>query len=173
MRLFSRLPRNLRHELVLAVLPTATILIVLAGVEVFIHQRLLFASLASSAFLIYMAPHHRSNRVRVLFGSQIGAALCGYGIGKLWAPGYLAAACALVIVIFVMIALDAVHPPAVSTALSFAFVPSRFFSVILFAAAMALIVLLLLAQRSLRHYLPYMESGYFSWGEESSPQEKP
>lgn len=47
----ARLP--LKGELLLALAPTITVLIVFALVEVLSNQRLLFASLASSAFLIY------------------------------------------------------------------------------------------------------------------------
>ncbi len=42
---------NLRGEFALALLPTATVLAVLALVEALSRQRLLFASLAASAFL--------------------------------------------------------------------------------------------------------------------------
>lgn len=45
----ARLP--LKAELLLAIAPTATVLIVFGLVEVLSNQRLLFASLASSAFL--------------------------------------------------------------------------------------------------------------------------
>jgi hypothetical protein len=50
---------TLRDELILALLPTLVVLGVLAFVEVLSRQRLLFASLASSAFLIYYTrgPH--------------------------------------------------------------------------------------------------------------------
>lgn len=47
----DRRPFTLREELVLALLPTATMVIVLLVVEALAEQRLLFASLASSAFL--------------------------------------------------------------------------------------------------------------------------
>lgn len=45
-----------RGELALALMPTASVLGVLVLVEIFSRQRLLFASLASSAFLIYLDP---------------------------------------------------------------------------------------------------------------------
>jgi hypothetical protein len=53
-----------RGELALVALPTVTVLVVLALVEALARQRLLFASLASSAFLIYLDPTHPTNRVR-------------------------------------------------------------------------------------------------------------
>ncbi|MBV8886644.1 MAG: hypothetical protein JO235_21975, partial [Chroococcidiopsidaceae cyanobacterium CP_BM_RX_35] len=49
---------DLKGELVLAAAPTLTVLGVLALVEVLSRQRRLFASLAASAFLIYLDPQH-------------------------------------------------------------------------------------------------------------------
>ncbi len=46
------------------------------------EHRLLFASLASSAFSIYISPAHRMNRVRTLLLAQGGAALIAYGRGR-------------------------------------------------------------------------------------------
>jgi hypothetical protein len=45
---------NLQGEFILALMPTITVLGVFGLVEVFTQQHLLFASLASSAFLIYL-----------------------------------------------------------------------------------------------------------------------
>lgn len=114
--------KQLGHDLAMALLPTLTVLIVLAVLEVFSRQRLLFASLASSAFLIYLAPQHKSNALRTLVGSQLGAVLAGVAARQVLGAGYWAAACAMIVVIVAMIFLDSVHPPAVSTALSFAFI---------------------------------------------------
>lgn len=47
---------GLRGEVMPALLPTLTVLAVLGLVEALSPQRLLFASLASFAFLIYLAP---------------------------------------------------------------------------------------------------------------------
>jgi len=44
---------RLRDEFVLALLPTATVLLVFLMVESFVRQRFLFASLAASAFLVF------------------------------------------------------------------------------------------------------------------------
>jgi len=137
----------LKRELTLTLLPTITVLLVLAGMEIFLKQRLLFASLASSAFSIYLAPHHKSNRVKVLISAQLGAAMAGFAAQWLFSPGYVAAAGAMVLVIALMVALDAVHPPAVSTALSFAFVPVVGKSVALFGVAVGLVALLVALQK--------------------------
>ena len=52
---------GLRGELTLTFFPTVTVLGVFALVEVLSRQRLLFTSLASSAFLIYLDPQHNTN----------------------------------------------------------------------------------------------------------------
>ncbi len=133
-------------ELALAALPTATVLLVLAFVEVLARQRLLFASLASSAFLIYLDPTHPANSVRTLFIAQGAAAVCGWALVAALGPGYAAAACAMVVTIGVMIAADAVHPPAASTALSFALGAGQTRAVVLFALALGITASLVLIQ---------------------------
>lgn len=140
-----RLP--LGGELMLASLPTATVLLVLLMVEVLSEQRLLFASLASSAFLIYLDPQHGMNSVRSLVIAQTGAALLGVGTFLLLGPGYDAAALAMVLTILLMILSDAVHPPAVSTALSFALRAGDESNVLLFGLAVGITALLVLLER--------------------------
>ena len=139
---------NLRGELALALMPTASVLGVLVLVEIFSRQRLLFASLASSAFLIYLDPQHSTNSVRTLALSQIGAAIVGFTAFSIFGEGYLAASAAMVVTITLMILADAMHPPAVSTALGFAFRANSENNLVLFALAVGLIVLLVLLQKS-------------------------
>lgn len=138
---------SLRHELALAALPTVTVLLMLALVEALTEQRLLFASLASSAFLIYLDPEHGANRVPAIVTSQ----LLGAGIGWLMyvalGAGYSAAGIALVATIFSMILLDMVHPPAVATAMSFALRAGDASNVVLFALALGITALLVVLQR--------------------------
>ncbi len=69
---------DLKGEFVLALLPTLTVLAVLGFVETVSHQRLLFTSLASSAFLIYLDPEHGVQHrahtgARAYDGSSFGA----------------------------------------------------------------------------------------------------
>jgi CBS-domain-containing membrane protein len=118
----SSLRRRLdfKGELALAAAPTLIILIVLGFVEVLSRQRLLFASLASSAFLIYLDPQHGTNTVRTLVTSQMMAATIGLITYSVLGSGYISAGLAMIATIVLMIAFDVVHPPAVSTALSFA-----------------------------------------------------
>jgi CBS-domain-containing membrane protein len=145
-RVRRRLP--LKGEFALALLPTATVLVVLALVEGVSQQRLLFASLASSAFLIYLDPEHGTNRVRTLMLSQLGAALIGWIGFTVAGDSYLSAGLAMVATIVVMIALDAVHPPAVSTAMAFALRAGDESNLALFGLAVAITAALVLLQRA-------------------------
>ena len=138
---------TIRGELLLALLPTLTILGVLGLLEIFSQQRLLFGSLASSAFLIYLDPHHGMNTVKVLTASHGLAASSGLATFLLLGHGYPAAATALVTTILLMVLLDVVHPPAVSTSLSFALRSGAEDDVVLFGLALTLIVALVVLQR--------------------------
>lgn len=134
--------------MLLALLPTATVLLMLWLLELLSNQQLLFASLASSAFLIYLDPGHRTNRARTLVLSQLSAATLGYGLHMLLGPGYASAGLALVLVIGFMILADAMHPPAVATALNFAFrAGTGEGNLLLFALAVGLVVVLVAMQR--------------------------
>ena len=139
---------SVRGELALAVLPTLTILLMLAFIEHFGRQRILFASLASSAFLIYLDPGHGTNRVRTLAISQIGAATLGVMAHAIFGDAYFGAGVAMVAIIVAMIALDAVHPPAVSTALAFAFRGENQSTLILFGFAVGIVAILVGLQRA-------------------------
>ncbi|PSB12521.1 HPP family protein [Pleurocapsa sp. CCALA 161] len=137
-----------KGELALAFAPTVVVLTVLALVESLSHQRLLFASLASSAFLIYLDPQHGTNTVRTLITSQTMAALIGFTTYTLFGSGYFSGGSAMVITIVLMILLDAMHPPAVSTSLSFALRTGSQNNLVLFSLALSIILLLVGLQRS-------------------------
>ena len=134
-------------EFALALPPTAVVLGVLLILERLGGQRLLFASLASSAFLVYLDPRHPTNRVRTLVLSQAMAALIGSTAYMVIGPGYAAAAVAMVVAILAMVLLDVVHPPAVSTALGFAFRHGPESNLLLFALALGLVATLVALQR--------------------------
>lgn len=136
-----------RGELALALMPTIVILSVLAFVEVLTQQRLLFASLASSAFLIYLDPQHGTNSVRTLLCSHLMAATIGWVLFLCFGGGYVAAGISLVLTIVLMIFLDVVHPPAVSTSLSFALRANNETNLILFFLAVAVTATLVLLER--------------------------
>ena len=139
---------SLRGEFALAMLPTGTVLAVFAFVEVLSEQRLLFASLASSAFLIYLDPQHGMNRTRTLFISQLSAAGFGVLADLLLGDGYPAGALAMILTITLMIFLDAMHPPAISTSLIFAFRTADAGNVLLFALAVVVLIVLLGLERA-------------------------
>lgn len=138
---------NLKGEFMLALAPTLIILVVLALVEVLSRQRLLFASLASSAFLIYLDPQHGTNSIRTLITSQLMAATIGFFTYLIFGGGYVAAGTAMVITIVLMILLDAVHPPAVATSLSFALRAGNESNLVLFSLAVGITAMLVILER--------------------------
>ena len=137
---------GLKGELLLVLAPTLTVLLVLALVEWLSRQQLLFASLASSAFLIYLDPLHAVNRVVVLVVSQMTAAGIGLLAFVLLGPGYLSAGTAMIIVIALLVGFDLMHPPAVSTALSFGLRASGESNLALFMLALGLTITLVSLQ---------------------------
>lgn len=138
---------NLKGEFALAIAPTAVVLSVFAFVEVLSRQRLLFASLASSAFLIYLDPQHGTNTTRTLILSQTMAASIGLASYLLLGDGYWSGGIAMITTIALMIVFDIVHPPAVSTSLSFAFRAENEKNFVLFALAIAMTALLVGIER--------------------------
>jgi CBS-domain-containing membrane protein len=134
-----------RREVLLALLPTVTVLGLLWLLS---NQQLLFASLASSCFLIYLDPGHPANSARTLIVSQLAGAVLGFGFHAWLGPGYLGAALALLGVIAVMILTNTMHPPAVATALNFAFrAGTGEGNLLLFGLAVGLVLVLLAVQR--------------------------
>lgn len=138
---------DLKGELILALLPTAIVLTVLGLVEVLSRQRLLFASLSSSAFLIYLDPQHGTNTIRTLIISQILAATIGLVTYLFLGPGYIAGGIAMVVSIVLMILLDAVHPSAVATSISFAFRAGNESNWVLFGLAVGITTMLVVMER--------------------------
>lgn len=138
---------DLKGELVMALLPTVIILTVLVLVEVLSRQHLLFASLASSAFLIYLDPQHGTNTIRTLVISQMLAASQGLVMYLIFGPGYVSGGIAMVVTIVLMIVVDAVHPAAVSTSLSFALRAGNEKNLILFGLAVGITALLVVMER--------------------------
>lgn len=145
-----------KGELVLATVPTAVVLGVLALVEVLSRQRLLFASLAASAFLIYLDPQHGTNTVRTLVISQIMAAAIGCATYWLLGSGYLSGGTAMTLTIVLMILLDVMHPPAVATSLSFALKAGNESNLVLFGLAVGITALLAGLERFVLWLLAYL-----------------
>lgn len=136
---------DLKTEIYLAIFPTLSMAIVLFLLEAYSQQHLLFASLASSAFLIYLDPHLPTNSIYTLVMAQVSAALIGFGMLWLLGPGYGSALLAMVLAITFMILMNVMHPPAVATALSFAFVTSH--ALPLFMIALGILVVLIIVQK--------------------------
>lgn len=136
------------QELTLAMLPTLVVLTLLAFVEAFSRQRVIFASLASSAFLIYLDPHHPTNSVRSIVCSHLIAAVSGAATNWSFGEGYPAAAVAMIVTIGGMIAVNAVHPPSVGTSLTFAFRPTDVTVLSLFLLCLAVIAVLVILQNA-------------------------
>ena len=116
-------------------------------VEVLTSQRILFASLASSAFLIYREPTHVMNSVRVMGAAHVAATALGVGCAFLLGAGYVAAAVAMALTIVVLVLGGLVHPPAVSTALGFAFYARQGEAVGVFLLALLMVAVLVVLER--------------------------
>src|SRR5580698_1654872 len=138
---------GLRDELLLAVLPTITVLLVLGLVKALGRQHLLCATLASSAMLIYLDPKHKTNTVRTLILAQMTAALVGWTLCLLFGSGFLAAGTSMTVTILLMILFDAVHPPAASTALAFPLRLGGNNSLVIFGLAVGITAVLIMLQR--------------------------
>lgn len=149
----------LGRDLLLASLPTGTVLLALVLLDRFSDQRLLFTSLASSAFLIYLDPHHATNTIRSLVIAHLFAATAGLGTFLVLGHGYLAAATAMLLTIVVMVVTDAVHPPAVSTSLIFGFRSGSEDELVLFVLTLLVIAVLVLVQLLSVRWLPRVMSG--------------
>lgn len=139
---------NIKTEVLLATMPALVVIAVLFLLETFSRQQLLFASLASSAFLIYLDPKHPTNSIRTLIIAQVSAALIGFLVFVLVGKGYGPAALSMILSITVMILSRSMHPPAVSSALTFAFQSTRPNTVMLFFFAVLLLVILIVLQRA-------------------------
>lgn len=145
-KIFTRY--DVQTELALAIMPAGIVIAVLILLEAFSKQQLLFSSLASSAFLIYLDPKHPTNSIRTLIIAQFSASVIGYLIFLLAGPGYVAAAISMILAIAIMIVTKAMHPPAVSTALIFAFQYKDVNIVMMFFLAVLLLAILIVLQRA-------------------------
>lgn len=139
--------RNVAHQLALAVPPTVVVLAALFVTERVRQERGLFATLASSAFLVYAAPSHGMNTVRRMVLAHGVGATAGLGVGAILGVGYLAAAVATIVTIVVIVPSDLVHPPADSSTLGFGFNDRQLDTLVGFGAALALVVALVVLQR--------------------------
>ncbi len=143
-------PRVLR-DIVLAVPPTVATFGILALVQHVAHERVLFAPLAVSAFLVYTDPHHGMNDLRPMVGGHLVALGLGCTAAAWLGGGYAAAALAMAATIVVLVLAGGIHPPAIATALAFGFVPFSRPAVGTFVACLAGLAVLVLVQRAAAH----------------------
>src|SRR3954470_12369573 len=139
---------DLKTDILLAVMPAVIMIGVLILLDNFGKQEILFSSLASSAFLIYLEPKHPTNNIRTLLIAQLSASGIGYLVYIAVGSGYTSAAISMIISILVMIFTKAMHPPAVSTALVFAFQHTKPNTLLMFFCAVVLLVVLIALQRA-------------------------
>lgn len=157
---------GLAGELALAIPPTLVVLGALFFVEALTRQRFLFASLASSAFLIYRDPGHRMNSAGVMAVAHIIGVAIGLAAALLLGTGYWAAGVAMTTTIVALIILRAVHPPAISTALGFAFYSKQRDALGIFLIAVAMLAMLVALQRAAVWTLSRVEAQPTRVGEE-------
>ena len=145
----QRAPRRggLKGELTLAALPTLTVMGVFLLVEVFTRQTFLFASLASSAFLIYKEPDNGMNQVKTLVPAHLTAAVVGLGTFFVFGEGYLAGATSMAMTIALLITFGIVHPPAISSSLVFAFRAHQESEIVIFFLAVCMVAGLFVIER--------------------------
>lgn len=144
---------SLRNELLLALFPTLTVFLVLWTGDRLAGRHILFAALASSAFLIYLDPMHATNSLPVLTSSHLFGALFGMGAGWVLGNTSTAAALAVMVTILVMVIGNIMHPPAIGTSLSFAFHAGLDANLTLFLLALGMVALLAIMQRVLQYLL--------------------
>jgi CBS-domain-containing membrane protein len=157
----ERAPRRggIKGELVLAALPTLTVMGIFLALKAFSRQTFLFASLASSAFLIYQDPENGMNEAKVMIPAHITAALVGFGSFLIFGEGYLSGALAMGLTIAVLILFGIVHPPAVSTSLIFAFRAQQAKTLLIFLLALVMVAVLYVIQRVAVTLLHWLVSG--------------
>lgn len=139
--------RWLLTELALAVPPTLTVVVAFVATGFLTRHPILFASLASSAFLIYRDPQHRMNRVRVMVAAQMVGWCVGTLASLVFGSSYLAGGIAMACSIILLVALDILHPPAISTSLGFALIGPHSTLLETFLVALFLVATLAVLQR--------------------------
>lgn len=109
---------KLHVRMLLAIFPLLIVLITLA-IEKFSRQTVLFTSLISSIFLIYAQPNHPMNRERVLIVSQTIGSVIGFTTYHLFGSSLICTGIMIVLLVFLLVYLKMLHPPAVATSLTF------------------------------------------------------
>ena len=116
-------------------------------VQVFTQQTFLFASLASSAFLIYKEPENGMNQVKTLVPAHLTAAVVGLGTFFVFGEGLLSGGVSMALTIALLVTLGIVHPPAVSSSLAFAFRAHQESEFVIFVLAVSMVAALFVIER--------------------------
>ncbi len=116
-------------------------------VQVFTQQTFLFASLASSAFLIYKEPENGMNQVKTLVPAHLAAAAVGLGTFFVFGEGLLSGGVSMALTIALLVTLGIVHPPAVSSSLAFAFRAHQESEFVIFVLAVSMVAALFIIER--------------------------
>lgn len=132
----------MRGELLLALIPTVAIFVVLTLIHAVQNQQILVASLATSAFLLYLDPRHPANRVRIIASAHLTGLVLGVASALLLGAGYLAGAVAMAATILTLVLFDIVYPPAIATTLGFAFYRQQDRAALYFLLMLALMIAL-------------------------------
>ncbi len=144
--------------MILAALPALTIVAALAFFDALVRQRLLFSSLAASAFLVWAEPRHPMNAVRTVLLAQVVAALAGAIAFMLFGAGFVASGAATALTAVAMIGLDAVHPQAISTTFGFAIRAGQTSVLLLFGLVAVVTVVIIVLHQSAEWILRHAEN---------------
>lgn len=145
-------------ELALAGPPTVTLLLALFFTNQLTRHPVLFTSLASSAFLIYQDPMHRKNSLSVMAIGQAAGAIAGICASLLLGQGYISVAVAVMLTIILLVPLNAVHAPGISSAMGFALLSPAYGLLAAFAVAVGIIIILAVFQQLASRTLVWLEN---------------
>ena len=146
---FSRLWINYIYQSLLA---TAVIFIILLLLN--LEHAVVIASIGATAFIVFTMPRNVTAAPRRVIGGHIIGFVCGSAFAFIPHPSVVTAilvySLAVGMTIFLMVALDAEHPPAGGTALGVAITG---FSVSVMVAVLTSSIMLSLAHRFCKKYL--------------------
>jgi CBS-domain-containing membrane protein len=140
----------------LVLFPIAIVLILL-GVEILTRHHILFTSLVSSIFLIYVNPEDPMNDTLTILVSQILATGVGYTSYLLLGDSYWAGCVTVISVTFILVGIDKLHPPAIATSLIFNYRTHSQSDLVLFGLLIGLIAILFLMKKG----YSYLEQLFF------------
>lgn len=151
---------NFLKRFLLALYPLVIAYIIM-GVEMFARQHILFTSLISSIFLIYVRHKDPMNNGLTLIISQVLAAVIGYVSYRIGGENYLTACITVFVVAVALISLNRLHPPAIVTSLIFQFRTHSVSDLELFALLLSLVIVLFFTKTLYTALLQKMGYGWY------------